>query len=149
MQGPSRIWLVVVYLHVISTAAAPSVRSDYASPLDSEAERTRMTLELKSTDPSRVAAAVDEVRRASLPHPTYDMLLVDAGLYAEAESASIDGTIKEAQDGNHCGGFAEVRARALLAEQKPMEALQAAKSCYNASLLRKTSTAIQLVSDCL
>jgi len=153
-RWPIQRWLAVALTGValypqIICMAAPTTRPAYPSPLDSKAERSRLAIELRSGNPSRVAAAVKEVRDGSLHHATYDMLLVDAGLYSDAEAASIEGTISEAADSNACGGFAEVRARALLADGKAEGALQAAKSCYNVCLLRKTADAIELVSDCL
>ncbi|HUB25180.1 MAG TPA: hypothetical protein VL992_07095 [Tepidisphaeraceae bacterium] len=131
-------------------AASPTTRPAGRSPLADKAERRRMLQELQSGDSDRIAAATKEVRDGGLHHSTYDLnIFIDAGMYAEAETDSITGTIAMAGNGGACGGFADVRARAYLAEGKPKEALAAAKSCYNVTWLSLTPRAIDLVCDCL
>jgi len=148
-------WLLVVLMVLaltsnLANAANPTTRPTGRSPLADKTERRRMLEELESGDADRIAAATREVRDGGLHHSTYDLnIFIDAGMYSEAENDSISGTIAMAGNGGACGGFADVRARAFLAEGKPSEALAAAKSCFNVTWLSLTPRAIDLVCDCL
>jgi len=135
-------------LALIPSAAVLSQTN--GQPVWDKAERARVVTELRSGDRKRIAAARDEAIEFGLQErPSAMQCLVDGGLYKEAELSCDEAIIRNSFDTGAVSGYEAVRAKAFLGENKPQEALGAAKAYVNACSLRNTPDAIQLLGQCL
>lgn len=127
-------------------------------PLTDQAERSRVKEELASGDNDRVNAAVQEVKNSALgtndprkrQRPQDLQLLIGAEKNDEAQAIAMEGIMANlSTNAYYVGQFQAVRAKALLADKKPQEALAAAKAYYNVCAMRSNDDAIKLVAQCL
>ena len=95
-------------------------------------------------------ASIREMALKGSPPKREDLdLALESGKAAEVEQLVVQGILQVPWNSTAVAAFAKERARALLAENKPQEALSAAKAYYDVARLGSTADAIRLVGLCL
>jgi hypothetical protein len=132
-----------------------SVKADDATPSQSNTKEAieRVGDEIYRGNPAEIDAAVAQIRVWVKLHRVNDNLwrhwlpdLMTAQRYDYAAELALAGAFDRPEGTDQLLDF---RTKALLAMDKPQDALQAAKSYYNTCAFKKTPYAIQLVALCL
>lgn len=114
--------------------------------------------QLKADDPQQVRDAVDSIRAELKADPTHavDRLneawmagLLHSGRYAAVVEFATTGTLALPADTWRIEQLQKHRIAALLAENKPREALAAAKGLFNVCSLGFVKDALPILCDCL
>jgi tetratricopeptide (TPR) repeat protein len=112
---------------------------------------------IASSDPAVRTAAVGELRQ-QMDHPAniigplaqqYLPALLKAGLNQEAADFAMQAILTAPQEAGMLEGLHKQRIKALLALNRPEEALAEAKSLYNVCTMKGTGDALTLVAQCL
>lgn len=164
MPNPSPIslhrWAAILFI----AAASELVQSKHAyaasakphspqSDLDQPELRERVTADLQSGNPNRIAAAVADVRRAEVKRyrgkPSDIQLLIDSGNLAAADSICIEAIIANANNTTKVTAFVNERIRVQQKMRDFAAALSSAKAYYCICPLRLHDHAVNLVAECL
>jgi hypothetical protein len=87
--------------------------------------------------------------RAQVKQPISLAMALRLGDYAEADRLALGQILANPQDTGRVQWLQRIRAQGLLKQNKPAEALAAAKGVYGVCTMAETGNAIALVSDCL
>lgn len=142
------------FLVILLVICLPSL-CDAAPPIEDYKSQSKIWLtELQSGDATRIALAVQEIRDSSFKAGGVGFryaprVLIDARLYAEAETICMDGIRTHPLDSNAIAQWEELRTQSFLAQGKPKEALAAAKLYFNICPMSSNDKAIALLIRCL
>ena len=152
---------LLVALCVLAGLSAPtSVRADNnpappSTPINDVWGHDQFLAKLTSGDAAQVAQTLRDIEtRAKKTAPyryrgTILQVLVDVKRYTEADAMAVRLILFDPFHSDSVAALEKLRAKALLAQNKPAEALAAAKAYYNTALLKDTADAIDTVALCL
>lgn len=131
----------------------PKSKIRFISAIESEADRERLTADLRSGDPARIDEAMAAIRSAVLTkgkgRPGDLNLVIATGFPKEAEAICVRGIIENPANSAMVALFAKQRVRCLQAASDPSGALSAAKAFYNVCPTADVPQAVKLVGECL
>ena len=143
---------------IVALAFCGSVFAQTTKPLNAAQQAIKdLTDKIASTDPAVRAAAVEELRQ-QIKHPAnivgplgqqYLPALLKAGLNQEAADFAMQAILSGPSEPGTLEILHKHRIRALLALNKPDEALAEAKSLFNVCRMKTTGDALRLCAQCL
>jgi len=156
--GKRWIGALVSMLCLVAIATSPAAdngNAPAAKPAPEDWGHAHYLAELNSGDNARVAQAVQDIEiRAQKTSPykyrgTVLQVLVECKMCAQADEMAMRLIFFDPFHTDSVAALEKLRAKALLGENKPVEALAAAKGYYYTALLKDTGDAIDMMAICL